>query len=349
MSFKDMAHMTYKFMVRGYNPPADSTTWGIVGADGAVGSATGSTPTNWTGYRDPADASANDFYYIAYGKDGNGDPLWVRTNYNATIELGHSSDVTTDGTWTDINLTGRRYVIKWSNDKWIAIGEPGNSDIVTSSNGTSWGYHSIAGLQEYSTTTGITALASDGGNNWIFGQGPRVYASNDHGDNWYLLNDFADSSIIREAQYSNDKWYVFRTLVGGAQVEKVAVATNANSSSWTDSADLTIGNVARHMWACVSTGSASESTVIVVNASTVCRSVDSGATFTKDATALPHSNARSVAGDGTGTWVVTHDAGRISYSSDDGETWSSGTPSAIVFDSGTEDIDQVAPSKFLPV
>ena len=29
--------MIYKFMVRGYNPPADDVQWGIVGADGAVG------------------------------------------------------------------------------------------------------------------------------------------------------------------------------------------------------------------------------------------------------------------------------------------------------------------------
>ena len=77
MSFKDMAQMTYKFMVRGYNPPADDVQWGIVGADGAVGYSSGSSPTTWTGYRSPADASANDHTDLGYGEDGSGGNRWV--------------------------------------------------------------------------------------------------------------------------------------------------------------------------------------------------------------------------------------------------------------------------------
>ena len=103
------------------------------------------------------------------------------------------------------------------------------------------------------------------------------------------------------------------------------------------------------MFAAVSTGSASESTVIVVNSNDVARSVDSGANFTKLNNVLPHGSARSVTSDGSGNWVVSHDSGRMSFSNDDGETWSSGTSSGIQFGTGTEDIDAVAVDKVLPL
>ena len=53
--------------------------------------------------------------------------------------------------------------------------------------------------------------------------------------------------------------------------------------------------------------------------------------------------------DGAGNWVVSHDGGKMSFSNDDGETWSNGTDNAIVFGSGTEDIDAVAVDKILPL
>ena len=327
----------------------DETQWGIVGADGAVGYGSGSSPANWIGYRSPADASANDHTDLGYGKDGvGGDPRWVRTTSNNNLELAYTDDITDSSAWNNVNVTGRRYNVKWANDKWIAVGSTAQNDILTSTDGATWSSVDVSGLGL--TGTNITSLATDGGNNWIFGQSAKVYASTDHGVNWFLLKDFNDSSIIHEAAYSNNKWYVFRTSVGGNNVaEKVGVATSADSGSWTDSADLGIGNVARAMFASVSTGSASQSTVIVVNSDDVARSIDSGANFTKYTNALPHGSARSVTSDGNGNWVVSHDSGRISYSNDDGASWSSGTDSGIQFTSGTEDIDAVAVNKYLPL
>jgi hypothetical protein len=326
--------------------PVTPVLWGIVGADGAIGYGSGTSPTSWTGYRHPSDASGNDHYDIAYGKDGSGNPLWVRTTQNNSYELAYSDDIEDSTTWTNVNVAGVRYNVKWSNDKWIAVGATGNSDILTSRNGADWGSVDVSNLSLASRN--ITSLATDGGDNWIFGQNARVYASSNHGESWYLLHDFSDSSRIYEAAYSNNKWYIFRGLVGGLGVEKVAVATSANSSSWTDTSDLTIGGTARAMFASVSTGSASQSTVIVVNSDDVSRSTDSGATFTKLANVLPYGSARSVTSDGNGNWVVTHDAGGISYSNDDGATWSSGA-NGLVFNAGTEDIDAVAVNKILPL
>ena len=339
--------MTYKFMVRGYNPPADDVQWGIVGADGAVGYSSGSSPTTWTGYRSPSDASSNDHTDIGYGEDGSGNNRWVRTTSNNSYELAYSDDITDTSGWNNVNVSGKRYNVKWANSKWIAVGTPGNNDILTSSNGATWGSVDVSGLSLSSRN--ITSLATDGGSNWIFGQDDRVFATVDHGANWFVLHDFNDSSIIHEAAYSNNKWYVFRTDVGGSNVaEKVGVAASASSGSWTDSADINIGDTARAMFASVSTGSASQSTVIVVNTNDVARSVDSGANFTKLSNVLPHGSARSVVSDGSGNWVVTHDDGDISYSNDDGETWNSGA-NGLVFNAGTEDIDAVAPNKVLPL
>ena len=345
--------MTYKFMVRGAvygDPPPSDVTWGIVGADGAVGYATGSSPTTWTGYRSPGDASGNDHTDIGYGEDGSGGNRWVRTTSNNNYELAYSDDITDSSGWNNVNVTGRRYNVKWANGKWIAVGDPSQNDILTSSNGADWGSVDLTGLTGF-TANNITALATDGTTNWIFGQADRVFASVDHGSNWFLLKNFNDGSSVRRAAYSNNKWYVFRTDVGGSNVaEKVGVAASASSGSWTDSADINIGDVALGMFAAVSTGSASESTVIVVNSNDVARSVDSGANFTKLNNVLPHGSARAVTSDGSGNWVATHDGGKISFSTDDGETWSDGTASGnVTFGSGTEDIDAVAVDKVLPL
>jgi len=343
--------MTYKFQMNHWLEVITSSappTWGVVGADGAVGYATGSEPTTWTGYRSPADASANDHTDLGYGEDGSGNNRWVRTTSNNNLELAYTDDITDSSAWNNVNVTGRRYNVKWANDKWIAIGSTSEDDILTSTDGATWNSVDVSGLGL--SNTNITSLATDGGNNWIFGQSAKVYASTDHGVNWFMLKDFADGSIIHEAAYSNNKWYVFRTDVGGSNVaEKVGVAASASSGSWTDSADLNIGDVARAMFASVSTGSASESTVIVVNSNDVARSVDSGANFTKLNNVLSHGSARSVTSDGDGNWVVSHDDGRMSFSNDDGETWSSGTASGIQFGTGTEDIDAVAVDKILPL
>ena len=340
--------MTYKFQMNHWMEELDSSPvqWGVVGEDGAVGYATGSSPDTWTGYRSPNSSNSNDHTDIGFGKDGSGNDLWVRTTSNNNLELAYSSDIT--DSWTSVNVTGRRYNVKWSNNKWIAVGTTSQNDILTSTDGATWSSVDITGLSGLSGTD-IHALATDGGNNWIFGQDDRVYTSTDHGVNWSLLKDFDDSSMIREAAYSNNKWYVMRTGInGGSSVEKVGVATSASPANWTDSADILIGNNAKAMFASISTGSASESTVIVVNSDDMARSTDSGANFTRTQNCLPFGSANGISSDGAGNWVVVHNGGDISYSNDDGETWSIAIEN-LVFTSGTEAIKSVAPDKVLPL
>ena len=342
--------MTYKFQMNHWMEELDSSPvqWGVVGEDGAVGYATGSSPDTWTGYRSPNSSNSNDHQDIAYGRDGSGDGLWVRTTSNNNLELAYSSDISNTSGWTTVNVTGRRYNVKWANNKWIAVGSMSEDDILTSTDGATWSSVDISGLADLSETN-VTSLATDGGNNWIFGQDDRIYTSTDHGVNWSLLKDFNDSSTIREAAYSNNKWYVMRTGInGGSSVEKVGVASSASPASWTDSADILIGNNAKAMFASISTGSASESTVIVVNSDDMARSTDSGANFTRTQNCLPFGSANGISSDGAGNWVVVHNGGDISYSNDDGETWTTGIEN-LVFSSGTEAITAVAPDKVLPL
>lgn len=329
--------------------------WIAAGKDGAFGhveETPGNPVTGWVGYRDPN--TTTDYAYLAYGKDGSTNPRWVCTTSDGNRELRWSDDPETDGTWTDINISsGKIFAVSWSNDKWVGAGimNSGAQTVLTSSDGATWNTVDISALADISTVSS-KGIGTDGGNNWIFTQEDRLYASNNQGANWYLLKDFDDDRDCFDVRYSNARWFVWCTKAagGGGASEVVAYADAASSGSWTSTADTLLGSNAtdRHMMACVSTASAGLSTVIAINSDDIWRSTDSCASGARFINVLPYGSANSIAGDGAGNWVVVHNGGNISYSVDDGTTWSSGA-SALVFDSGTEDIQYVALNKYFPL
>ncbi len=335
-------------------PGGSDNLWIAVGQDGAYGHDTatpGDAVTGWVGYRDPDTSS--DFPYIAYGKDGAGNPRWVCTSTSGNREIRWSDDPETDGSWTDINISsGKIFSIAWSNNKWIGAGQmSAPQTILTSSDGATWGTLDVSSLPDI-TTTNSQGIGTDGGNNWIFAQQDRLYGSSDHGASWYLLKDFNDSRVCYQVAYSNARWFVWCTKAGGggSNAEVVAYADAASSGSWTSTADTDLGASATgpHIAACVSTASAGLSTVIAISSNDIWRSTDSCATGVKMENALPYGSANGIAGDGAGNWVVVHNGGNISYSVDDGTTWSSGA-SALTFDAGTENINHVAVNKYFPL
>ena len=325
--------------------------WIAAAKDGGYGHVevtAGDAITGWAGYRDPD--TSTDYTYIAYGKDGpGGSPRWVSTSTSGNRELRYSDDPETDGSWTDINISsGKIYSLAWSNDKWIGAGQmSAPQTVLTSSDGATWGTVDVSSLTGI-TTTNSFGIASDGGNNWIFAQQDRLYASSNHGDSWYLLKDFNDSRVCYQPTYSNARWFVWCTNVGSGDV--VTFADAASSGSWTDTADTLLGGAATgpHIAACVSTASSGLSTVIVVNSNDIWRSVDSCANGSYMVNVLPYGSANGIAGDGNGNWVVVHNGGDISYSVDDGTTWSSGVEN-LAFDTGTENINHIAVNKYLPL
>ena len=204
--------------VNGSATPLDADNlWIAAGHDGAYGHDTatpGDAITGWVGYRDPD--TSTDYSYIAYGKDGiGGSPRWVSTSTSGNRELRYSDDPETDGSWTDINISsGKIYSLAWSNNKWIGAGQmAAPQTILTSSDGATWGTLEVSSLPDI-TTNNSQGIASDGGNNWIFSQQDRLYASSNHGDSWYLLKDFNDSRACYQLAYSNARWFVWCTKAG---------------------------------------------------------------------------------------------------------------------------------------
>jgi hypothetical protein len=338
--------------VNGATTPVTSADnlWIVVASDGGYGHATASAgdPIDaWTGYRDPD--TVTDYVQIAYGEDGTANPRWVSTSTSGNRELRWSDDPETDGTWTDINISsGRIYSLMWGNNKWMGVGQMSvTQTVLTSSDGATFGTLDVSSLPDIDTQD-AEGIGTDGVNNWIFAQRDRLYASNNNGLSWYLLKDFADSRRCTAIHYSNSRWFVWCTATATGEV--VSYADAASSGSWTDTADTNLGGTAvgPHMAACVSTASAGLSTVIAVNSNDIWRSTDSCATGARFLNVLPYGSANSIAGDGAGNWVVVHNAGNISYSVDDGTTWSSGA-NGLVFDSGTENINHLAVNKSFPL
>ena len=346
------------------------TTWGVTGQDGATGYAMSiniAGNENWTGYRDPN--STTDCGWIAYGKDGSGNPLWIKGSGDNNREMMYSSDITTDGTWNSLNLANpadkSRIIWGAQEETWVAAGEMSSTTAYsyhTSSDGTTgWGAVSLSGVT--TSTTSVRGLATNGTGTWIVGQNAKVYTTNNlaaGSAGWVLLNDFGDSRDIIMAGYSTGRWFItYRDFKpGGGDGEGVANALAADSGSWTDSADLNLGGAipagTKNSAYATSTASADYATVIVVNSNDVSRSTDSGANFTKMLNVLPFGSGRAIATDGEGVWMVGHDDSRVSYSIDDGTTWSTAKDGTQVSNGGwgsggDSDIDGIAASVFLPL
>ena len=77
--------MTYKFMVRGYNPPAGASRWVAGTNEQYVGYASNDTLTSgsWTFY-DRVDDGHPCSYDVAYGKDASGNGIYVMTQASST-------------------------------------------------------------------------------------------------------------------------------------------------------------------------------------------------------------------------------------------------------------------------
>ena len=80
--------MTYKFMVRGYNPPAGADRWVVGTAVEFIGYAANSDLTSWTFY-DRIDDGTPDAIDVAYGKDASGNGIYCMTNDSSNKEVSY--------------------------------------------------------------------------------------------------------------------------------------------------------------------------------------------------------------------------------------------------------------------
>ena len=104
--------------------------------------------------------------------------------------------------------------------------------------------------------------------------------------------------------------------------------------------------------------------MIMCQSDNFCRSTDGGqdwTAYTSNTDDLPRSDARGLATDGNGTWVVVHDSGRVSINASDGApgNWveqtgvqDGGSNTNLRFPTGgsnVENLDAVAANVYLPV
>tara|TARA_R110002051_G_scaffold6202_3_gene30145 strand:- start:735 stop:1907 length:1173 start_codon:yes stop_codon:yes gene_type:complete len=356
-------------------PASGATLWTIVGADGAVATAAHSDLNDWTGVVSAGLSPHKDHLAVGYGKDGSGSPLWVSVSEDGTREIRYTSDPTAGvDAWTDVNPSnpGRMHAVLWGNNVWMAAGDDGN--LWRSTNGTSWSEVDMSGVTNWATDVDVRHLASDGAGKWMCGNDQYIFVSTNDGAGWTELYDCADAplssasyevrGITHTVASGTARWAV---LVKKASPNETNVihAPASDTSSWTKatydggvaSGQDIVGIGTRHMVA-------GAGIVMMVGGDNVSRSADGGQDWIKyvsDGDELTRTDARGLGTDGNGTWVVVHDSGRVSISTNHGVagSWAEqtgvqdgGSNTNLRFPTGgsnVENLDAVAANVLLPV
>ncbi len=352
-------------------PASGASLWCIVGADGAVATAAHSDLNDWTGYVS-TNMGTKDYNYVAYGKDGSGDPLWVAVDENGNREIRYSSDPTNTSGWSDTNVAaGKLYAVLWGNNVWMASGQ--NGTLWRSTDGSNWSQVDMSGVTGWFTTgVDVRHLSSDGAGTWMCDNHDQIFKSTNDGQTWAKVYDTADSPVsdanymVRGIAYSThsgtSRWVV---LVRKSGNTRVIHATAADTSSWTlatlggsaASGQNLIPHSNRHI-------AAAGSTVMMASGDNISRSTDGGQDWTytsADGDDLPRTGAAGLATDGNGTWVVVCDTGFVCINTNDGAPGSWAEQSGVQdgssavnlrFPTGggnVEALDAVAANVYLPL
>tara|TARA_R100001594_G_scaffold7620_1_gene20440 strand:+ start:12993 stop:14141 length:1149 start_codon:yes stop_codon:yes gene_type:complete len=205
-------------------PASGATLWMAVAQHGAVGYASNSDRTAWTSYDNMEDgAGTPNGLDIAYGKDSNGDGIFICTRDSSPREIQVSgTDPTSAGDWTVINLEGvtgvDQYCIRWgpasdgaTAGTWVAIGQQSGDKLYRSTDGGgSFSSVDLSGLSGH-TSTGITGLAcSDTAGTWAFAQGNRFYISTDNAASWAVSTPWSTDTPVHifGICFTNSSWVI---------------------------------------------------------------------------------------------------------------------------------------------
>ena len=349
-------------------PASGASLWTIGAENGGMATAAASDLNAWTGYLISGAAGADDYIRMAYGKDGNGDPLWVCTCKNDAGEFYTNDDPTSgQGSWTKIdtvdldeNLLG----VAWGNDVWVAVGAEGQ--VWRSTDGASWSLLDLSGVTGWANDVNADGIVTDGAGKWMFVQGTNVFLSTNDGSAWARVVDLSDASHLNASGYTGSamtytasRWCVYVYKSGNTRFFHAAAS---DPTSWTAStyaggyavaARNIIHESARRM-------AAGDGTVIIVGANDTSRSTDGGQDWTKRTNDLPRADVRDVATDGNGNWVAVHDSGFVAISTNNGDSWaeqtgnnaSIGVRTRLSFPFNGDNIlnlEAVAANVFLPV
>ena len=349
-----------------YTASASPATYWVVGFDagpGDVGYAANSDRTSWTMY-DRVGGNGN-VWDMAYGKDGNGDGIYVSSNGSSSGEITVSSNDITDGNqWSTRNLPGnlssgnRLHAVCWANDSsdstsgvWLAGAQ--NGKVYRSTNGAAAGGFSEVTIPNQSNDP-ILSIAGNGSGKFVTGQENRLLISTDDGANWSSSTPFT-AETINGVAYTNSTWIVTYTKSSESNLF-ARTAADSDLTTWSSEVDLGITKPANNDGnhdprARANIAAASGRVVIVPNKITAIARLDIDGTTTSGLANPTYSGPamRDITTDGT-TWMIVTEGGDIYESTNNGETFTETVDDifAGTANSGTA-IHAVAASKHLPL
>ena len=344
-------------------PAAGASLWCIVGADGAVATAAGSDLNDWTGYvaAQMGSPASQDWNEIAYGEDGSGGPMWVAVNSNNLRDIRWNADPTAGiDSWGNKNPTNTMLGVTWSDGVWLAVGANGAMWRSTTGSG-SWTEIDLSGVTDWASEN-IYEVIGNGAGSFMFAQGMNVFLSTDAGETFAPVVDFTDAAFAEGGSnltgytaytmaYTAGRWSVFLQKSGQTRLFHAAAA---DTSTWTVAQDSGGAVTGTDLLPALTNTrmAAAGGTVVIVCGNDVTRSTDGGQNFTRANNSLPRLDARDIATDGQENWVVVHDSGRVSVSTDDGVNWTEQSGGQLTFPSSganIENLDAVAASVTLPL
>ena len=364
MTFKDMAHMTYKFMVRGYNPPAGATRWVAGTNEQYVGYASNDSLTSgsWTFY-DRVNDGHPASYDVAYGKDASGNGIYVMTQASSNKEASVSSTDVTDGQpWThkDFAGSGDFYLnVAWSNDVWITAGMDG--DAFRSTDGAStWSKIDLSGVAGYDSVENIEALAADGAGKWLMGQQDNLFYSTDDGASWSRVHSFVNTYAIKGIVFTNNSWVVAYERSTDTGKTYIRSAASSDLTTWSAEAgggalqnpDV-FGNTGGFERVSIAADASGRIVILPFNRDKIGYADINGTTTPANFNVVDLSSTvpagdgdlKDVATDGS-KWLIVGEDGVLLESTDSGETWI--LRASEIFDS-SHDIMNIAADVYLPL
>ena len=327
-------------------PASGASRWVGVTDGGYVVHAANSDRTSWTVYDGVASATPKAFD-VGYGRNSSGVGIYVCSRASSTKELQISgTDVTTDATWTDINIANdSAHCIMWgarsdgtAAGTWMAVGEQDNEQIYRSiDGGANWSAIDLSGLSGHDggSSSDLKGIASNGLGKWVFAQKGRLYISTDDAATWAVSTPWSSDTPVTQQgiTFTNGTF-----VIAYSRSSKVRIRTCADSdlTDWSDefypAGDITSGeemanpdtqekraNIcsAAGRVALITTGH-DLVTYFDVSGKTIS---NAGQNDLSDTLSLGGDTARDMCTDGS-TWLISMQDGDIWESTDNAETWS---------------------------
>ena len=371
--------MTYKFRVRGYNPPAveeadNQPDWIIAfangtGGAGTYGYASNSDRTSWTS-ADYVTSNRNATFTAAVGKNAAGNGIFVVSQKmispSNTHELAVSGDDITDGnTWTEVSLVGVANTnntiqrVLWSDDSsnstagvWLAASN--NGKVFRSTDGAASWTELTKGANELPAnwdTGKVLGMTANGSGTWVMAQGERLFSSTDNGANFTeVSHGISNVSKFLGVIFANSSYVVVYDRDDDDKVYARSAAAS-DLTTWSSEIDYdpikepgTAGQIENVRLAANSAGRV----VFISPDRTGVGFLDVNGTSVSNNTIVSNAvtSARDIATDGQGTWLVVCEDGEIFESTNDGAGW---TKIVEDFPSSACNINCIASNYYLPL